>query len=84
MRNMKNKNPNKMWMSIIAPIALSAAVYGLRRYMNGKLVRPVQNMMNKTTSGGMTNMSMGNALAEFSKEILPGMMKSGQSQNTSK
>ncbi|MBS4209913.1 hypothetical protein [Bacillus sp. FJAT-50079] len=84
MRNMKNRNSNKMWVSILAPIAVSAAVYGLRKYMNGKLLRPVQNMMNKATSGGMANMSMGSALAEFSKELMPGTMKTGKSQNTSK
>lgn len=79
--NTKNKGSNKMWVSLLATLGVSAAVYGLQKYKNGKFMRPIQNILNKTNTNALPPVPAlaVNALAEFSKEIAPGM-NAGQNQ----
>ncbi|MEK3886789.1 hypothetical protein [Bacillus sp. FSL K6-3431] len=72
LRNDRSKKSNKMWVSLMATLGVSAAIYGMKKYQNGKLIRPIQNAMKKMKETGMTN-PVGMAktpLTEFSKEFL--------------
>lgn len=81
-RSSKN-NSSKMWISLLTTVGVSAAMYGLKKYKNGKLLRPVQNFLNKTNMTGVPSipsLAASSAIAEFSKEIAPSLNSSGNKQ----
>lgn len=84
-RSSKN-NASKMWISLLTTLGLSAAMYGLKKYKNGKYLRPVQDLMSKANMTGVQSipaMAATTAIAEFSKEIAPGLNSSGNNQQQS-
>jgi len=78
------KKPNRMWVPILTTVGLSAAMYGLRKYKNGKLMTPIQNFMKKFQNTGIQNVLAGatNPVTEFSQELTNMKAYSGSQQNT--
>lgn len=84
-RKFTGKNPNMMWVPILTTVGISAAMYGLRKYKNGKWMTPIQNVMKKFQNTGMQNVLAGataNPLTEFSQELSSIMTSGGAAQNT--
>ncbi|MBS4176754.1 hypothetical protein [Lederbergia citrea] len=73
-RSTRNNGSNKIWVSLLATLGLSAAVYGLQKYKNGKYMRPIQNILSKTNTNALPTIPAlaVNTITEFSKEIAPG------------
>ncbi|HEY4551937.1 MAG TPA: hypothetical protein VIG80_01970 [Bacillaceae bacterium] len=80
----KGTQMNRMLISLLSTIGVSAALYALRRYQNGKWLRPVQNVMEKFTAGGTQNMmgmqALANPIAELSEELTPNRTPMNQNQ----
>ncbi|MBS4217439.1 hypothetical protein KHA96_03825 [Bacillus sp. FJAT-49711] len=80
-KSTENKS-NKMWVPLLTTVGISAAMYGLRKYKNGKWMNPIQNFMNKFQNTGVQSVLSGatsNPLTEFSQE-LSNLNTSGSSQ----
>ncbi|MBS4194371.1 hypothetical protein [Lederbergia citri] len=77
------KKANRMWVPILTTVGLSAAMYGLRKYKNGKLMTPIQNFMKKFQNTGIQNVLAGatNPLTEFSQELTNMNASNGSQQN---
>ncbi len=74
------KPGRKMWVSLMTTLGISAAMYALRKYQNGKILRPVENMMDNIKPKGQNMMmAVNNSITEFSQEFVGNMR--GNKQN---
>ena len=76
MAGFAGKNSNKMWVSLMTTLGISAAMFMLKRYQNGKILQPIENMMGKMNPNGM--MAGSNPLTEFSNEIATNMLSKSE------
>ncbi|MCR2820108.1 hypothetical protein [Lederbergia panacisoli] len=85
-RTYTEKKSNKMWVPLLTTVGVSAAMYGLRKYKNGKLMNPIQNFMKKFQNTGVQSILAGaatNPLTEFSQELSNFNTSGSSGQNTS-
>ncbi|MCJ8006549.1 hypothetical protein ACFFF5_02495 [Lederbergia wuyishanensis] len=84
LRQNTEKKSNKMWVPILTTVGISAAMYGLRKFKDGKYMTPIQNFMKKFQNTGIQNVLAGstaNPLTEFSQELSTIMASGGSNQN---
>lgn len=78
-RNIKTRNNNKLWVSLLTTIGLSTALFALQKYKNGKFLKPVQNVMETVTSmRPASNLAPAQMATEFSKEIIPKVLNQNE------
>lgn len=78
-----NGRGNKMWVSLVTTLGISAAIYGMSKYKNGKYMRPFQNMLQKINNSMPNNLVPAaiNPITEFSQEIASGNLNKNNNQS---
>lgn len=74
----RRNNRNGLWLSLLG-LGIGAATFGLNRYQNGKMMRPIQNLFQQFRQNNAQNanpMPNPTAFAEFSQEIAPNKQNS--------
>lgn len=75
----RRNNRNGLWLSLLG-LGIGAATFGLSRFQNGKMRRPVQNLMQQFRQNTQNANPMPNktAFAEFAQEIAPNKQNSNE------
>lgn len=85
LRNNRAKKANKMWVSLMATLGISAVVYGIQKFQKEKTPHPIQNLMDKmnnTSTQQIAGIAKSNPIMEFSEEFLAGKMNSSSQKKS--